>query len=369
MKTRLRLTLRALSCFNQRACRGLFISVFLAFIYCLLNSDTLSRYLFPQLANQSCDLPQSILETDESPTLLSWNEAEELCSRYDLPVYPPRSHRRKVYDLVLVNTELEWLEIRLNELESEVDYFIILESTESFTGIEKPLFFKQNYHYFSKFAHKIIYHALNISNFDGGAWGREHYTRDALFTSVFPHLLPPAAPQEYDVLLVSDIDEIPRPSTIKVLRTCDFPQRTTLRSRFYYYSFQWQHVGDEWHHPQATYFTNFTDTIRPEDLRMGGGWDFPNASWHCSSCFKTIAELVTKIESFSHQEYNTEESKEPSEIVRRVRNGVDLFERESELYEKIEAEDVPSYLNENRDRFMWMLDRDPENANFEDFEL
>jgi len=28
----------------------------------------------------------------------------------------------------MINTELDWLEIRLHELESQVDYFVILES-------------------------------------------------------------------------------------------------------------------------------------------------------------------------------------------------------------------------------------------------
>jgi hypothetical protein len=35
---------------------------------------------------------------------------------------------------------------------------------------------------------------------------------------------------------------------------------------------------------------------------MGGGWDFPNASWHCNSCFKTVMEMVNKIESSSYQD-------------------------------------------------------------------
>jgi len=343
----------------------LFILAFLIFLCCLLNSDSLSRYLF---AKKDCALPESILGS-ESPALLPLNEAEELCNEYNLNAHPLRSHLRKVYDLILMNTELEWLEIRLHELEREVDYFVILEATETFTGNDKPLYFKQNYDRFSNFSHKIVYHALNLTGRDGTAWDREQYSRDAIFTAVFPHLLPPAAPQEYDVLLVSDIDEIPRPSTLRVLRNCYFPDRTTLRSRFFYYSFQWQHVGDEWFHPQATFFTSLSDTIRPENLRWGGGWDFPNASWHCSSCFKTVAEMVNKIESFSHQEFNTESAKEPLEIVRRVRNGVDLFEREGENYEKVETEDLPRYLNENRGRFVWMLDRDPENANFIDIDI
>jgi beta-1,4-mannosyl-glycoprotein beta-1,4-N-acetylglucosaminyltransferase len=361
---------RAFSYFSGRPRRA--ILVLIAILLCFLFSSHSPFRLYHRLRPVPiCALPPSILESEESriPKLLPFADATQLCKEHNLTVYPHRSSRRKVYDLILINTELDWLEIRLRELHSEVDYFVILESTETFTGHNKTLHFKENYHRFHNFSQKILYHALDLSNRNDGAWNREHYTRDAMFTAVLPHLLPPAAPQENDVILASDVDEIPRPSTIKVLRNCIFPQRTTLRSRFFYYSFQWQRVGEEWHHPQATYFTNFADTIRPEDLRMGGGWDFPNASWHCSSCFKTVAEMVNKIESFSHQEYNNERMKDPREIVRRVRDGVDLFERESEKYEKVEANDVPEFVDRNRDRFVWMVDRDPENANFADFQI
>jgi beta-1,4-mannosyl-glycoprotein beta-1,4-N-acetylglucosaminyltransferase len=256
----------------------------------------------------------------------------------------------------------------MHELHSQIDYFVILESTETFTGNPKPLFFKENYSRFSQFLPKILYHALDLSHLkENSTWDREAYTRNALFTSIFPSLLPPAAPSINDVLLVSDADEIPRPETLTALRNCEFPDRVTLRSRFFYYSFQWQHLGDEWHHPQATFYAGLNETILPEDLRMGGGQDIWNAGWHCSSCFSTVAEMATKIESFSHTEYNQPEFREPREIVSRVRNGVDLFDRGGEIYERTVVMDVPKYLEENREKFAFMLDRDPEDGNFRDY--
>lgn len=102
---------------------------------------------------------------------------------------------------------------------------------------------------------------------------------------------------------------------------------------------------------------------------MGGGdLDLYNSSWHCSSCFATVAEIRSKITSFSHTEYDRPEFKDPAEIVRRVRNGIDLFERESEKYEKVDMGDnLPKYLLSNPQRFPFMLDRSPANANFKDY--
>jgi beta-1,4-mannosyl-glycoprotein beta-1,4-N-acetylglucosaminyltransferase len=278
-----------------------------------------------------------------------------------------------VYDLIPINTELEWLEIRLNELDDQVDYFVILESMQTFTGHAKPLIFKENYACFAKFHHKIIYHALDMTegNFHD-EWSRESYSRNALLTHVFPSLLPPQAPSTKDVLIIADIDEIPRPETLEVLRNCEFPQRTTLRSRFFYYSYQWQHRGKEWEHPQATYFLG-SETVMPQDLRKRRGgtyWDFWNSSWHCSSCFATVAEMDYKIASFSHKEFNRAEFRDPDGIVRRVRNGLDLFDRWGENYERVDpVTDVPHWLmeDENKSRFEFLLSRDSDNAGFRDY--
>jgi beta-1,4-mannosyl-glycoprotein beta-1,4-N-acetylglucosaminyltransferase len=297
-----------------------------------------------------------------------------------LTTYPHRISRRKIYDLVLVDTELDWLEIRMHELQHQVDYFVILEATSTFTQHPKPLHFKSNFDRFQDFYPKIIYHALNLDHIkDGDAWEREIYSRNSLFDVAFPSLLGPAAPELGDVILVSDADEIPRPSALILLRNCQFPERTTLRSRFFYYSFQWLHVGlvwdypkeQEWHHPQATYYQGLNETIKPEDLRMshnGDPWDLWNAGWHCSSCFSTVAQMIHKIESFSHTDWDQPQFKEPSEIVRRVRHGVDIVDREWENNLRVDPmKDIPEYLKKNQERFDYMLNRDPMNANFKDY--
>lgn len=63
----------------------------------------------------------------------------------------------KVLDAVLMSNELELLEIRMNELDSVVDYFLIVESNATFTGLPKETYFAQNRERFSKFQHKIVY--------------------------------------------------------------------------------------------------------------------------------------------------------------------------------------------------------------------
>lgn len=60
-------------------------------------------------------------------------------------------------DAVLMSSELDLLEIRMNELDAVVDYFLIVESNATFTGLPKETYFAKNRARYAKFEHKIIY--------------------------------------------------------------------------------------------------------------------------------------------------------------------------------------------------------------------
>ena len=169
-----------------------------------------------------------------------------------------------------------------------------------------------------------------------------------------------------DVILVSDVDEIPRPDALKTLRNCEFPKELTLRTKMYYYGFQWL-KRDDWPHPQATYYNN-EETLLPDELRRSNGAQLYNAGWHCSYCFSTVEEMVIKIKSFSHVELNREEFTDKDKIVQRVRAGKDMFDREAEQFDRVEDNnDVPGFLVRNKESYTYLLDRDPPNANFIDY--
>ena len=94
-------------------------------------------------------------------------------------------------------------------------------------------------------------------------------------------------------------------------------------------------------------------------------WD---AAWHCSSCFKTIKQVQDKMGAFSHIEYNTPENRKPKAIAERFRNGLDLFGRGGQLYDRVEDnKDVPKYVLNNAERFKYLIDRDGEDAAFVDY--
>ena len=313
--------------------------------------------------------------SDNDPSLgfLSRQDASTFCQRRRLDIYETRNVRRKVYDLFLINTELDWLEIRLNELNNSVDYFVVLESETTFQENPKPLHYQDNHSKFTPFHPKIIHRVVNFTGTTlpkGDTWEHERFTRNALFTQALTSLSGPQAPTQGDVLIIGDVDEIPRPSTITSLRNCAFPPRVTHPSHIYYYSFQWLHRGEQWAHPQATFYNGPKDTIKPDPLRNGKTHlDLYNAAWHCSSCMPTMQHLVNKIESFSHAGYNHPYILDQARLLQKIRKGEDLFERETEIFDRLDENmDVPAYLLQegNRQKFAYMLDRDPPNANFQD---
>ncbi|ORY62248.1 glycosyl transferase [Pseudomassariella vexata] len=289
---------------------------------------------------------------------------------------------RKIFDLFMVNSELDWLEIRLNTTFDLVDYFVIVESPKTFTNLDKPMTIKNNLDKFAAYRDKIIYHELKIpegfhSDRENPAWAWEDLQRNAMYDQVLPRLEHSQAPELGDVIIVADVDEIIRPETLVLLKSCNFPRRLNLRSSFYYYSFQFLHSGAQWIHPQATYYQGWR-TILPVNLRNWDGGlqplvkletaDLWNAGWHCSSCFSTIQEFLNKMSSFSHVWMNQEVYRDRDRIANYVRQGKDLWDREGEEFLRVENnEDIPPMLLDERDRFSYLVDRDGPSAGFRDY--
>ena len=85
-------------------------------------------------------LDESYIPKEPSPSL-----ERPICRANGFSAYTTTGPARKVYNLILLSTELEWLEIRLHTLAPWVDYFVIMESPTTFTGLPKPLWLCDNW--------------------------------------------------------------------------------------------------------------------------------------------------------------------------------------------------------------------------------
>ncbi len=141
--------------------------------------------------------------------LLPIETAQEICSQRRLDVYTARDKSRKVFDLFTINTELDWLEVRLGELHEEVDYFVIVESNTSFQGSAKPLHLKENWARFQKYHDQIIYKKLDLTGikFEDN-WAREGFHRNALYEQIIPFLEGDQKAELNDILIVSVSTEV-----------------------------------------------------------------------------------------------------------------------------------------------------------------
>ena len=81
-----------------------------------------------------------------------------------------------------------------------------------------------------------------------------------------------------------------------------------------------------------------------------------------------MADVKNKITSFSHKGYNQPYFLDEQRLLQNVRMGRDLFERESEVFDRVDGNvDVPEYLKgEGKGKFEYLLDRDPASGNFGD---
>ncbi|MES2345734.1 MAG: hypothetical protein V4494_07350 [Chlamydiota bacterium] len=112
-----------------------------------------------------------------------------------------------VYDCFPFFNEIELLKMRLSELDPYVDYFVLVESIETQRGDKKPLYFKENKHLFTEYLPKIVHVEVNENHPELELWEREHFQRNCILRGL-------ADCHADDIIIISDLDEIPRPEAI-----------------------------------------------------------------------------------------------------------------------------------------------------------
>ena len=139
-----------------------------------------------------------------------------------------------IYDCFSFFNELDLLEVRLETLYPFVDKFVLAESNFTHMGQRKPLYFKENESRFSRFKDKII-HIISPDPEDPEKaktdieyrWYCENKQRNSTIRTIEKILKP------NDILIISDLDEIPSPSAITHAIKLGRPAR--LRQKLYYY--------------------------------------------------------------------------------------------------------------------------------------
>src|SRR5258708_39815679 len=110
----------------------------------------------------------------------------------------------KIIDCFTFFNEIDLLLFRCKELNDVVDYFVLVEANRNFSNLDKPFYFEDNKNLFQEYIHKFVH--IKVEDMPSGpdAWAREKHQRNCINRGL---LL--IQPENNDVVVISDLDEIP----------------------------------------------------------------------------------------------------------------------------------------------------------------
>lgn len=226
----------------------------------------------------------------------------------------------KIYDCVPFFNEFEQLRLRIACLEDVVERFVVMEAHQTHTGKPKPLYLAESGARDLLEHPKVVVRAVDLP-VGYSHWEREQYQREAL-GPVLKELR--AAPE--DLVLVSDVDEIPTVAAVQRARRflAAAASRTLLvfEQRFFYFRLNYEQVWSRKLPWLGTVAARCGDAPSVNGLRTTGrnirgrhaqNFDraarvfcLPEAGWHFSYLGGDEA-LDRKLASYAHQERRVQE--------------------------------------------------------------
>ena len=260
----------------------------------------------------------------------------------------------KIFDCFSYWDEDLLLDLRLNILNDYVDFFVIAEGDKTWQNNAKIL--KFNISKFPKFKHKIIY--LPVTNMPDGddPYKRENYQRNYLKNGF-------EKASDNDIILISDLDEIPNPKKIKQFDSS--MKFAVFQQKLFYYKMnlisknypKWLGtricVKKYLKSPQWLRELKFKkrpfwriDKLRLNNILTDGGWHFCNLknAENLSYKYKNLCETN---DPYHFKEKINEKYLDTNKIQENINKGKDLIGR-NDTYQKIEIDNsYPDYFLKN----------------------
>ena len=256
-----------------------------------------------------------------------------------------------IYDCFQYFNEDNMIDLRMNILDKYVDYFVISESTKTHQGENKKLNF--NINNFSKYRHKIKYLVAEyedqeISKHTGGESLVEKHQRNNIINGI-------EEAQDNDLILLSDSDEIPDLSKLNKIKNST--KYTAFSQMMFMYKLNLQNLNESnWIGSKACLKKHLP---LPQKLRDMKFKDYPfwridkhntqiiKGGWHFSF-LQTPKDIIKKIKSYSHGEFNTKANTNEEKIKEKIKNNEDIFSRGFNLKKISIDNNFPKYIIENQ---------------------
>ncbi|MCD8529542.1 MAG: hypothetical protein LRY25_02000 [Flavobacterium sp.] len=240
-----------------------------------------------------------------------------------------------------------------------------MEANKTFQNNHKPYYFEENKERFSPFLDKIIHIKLDkyplfipiINPFT--PWKLEFFQRNSIVKGLVN-----CKPE--DIVLISDVDEIPKASVLKEMLAKGIDQIYGLKMDMYMYFLNNQLIYDGgssmtieqskdgiWHCTAVLPYKllkqkpNRLRKIIMRTRRRGEVFKIiPNAGWHFTY-LGGVKNIIKKLEAFSHTEFNNDTFKSQEKIEEYITTGKDLFGRDMQFKMLDNLETLPKFIQEN----------------------
>ncbi len=277
-----------------------------------------------------------------------------------------------VFDCIPFFNELDILKLRMQILNPYVDWFVIEESSVTFSGEPKRMIFAENRHLFKEFEDKIRYVAVEDSPMEGvTTHERDKYQKNQLIRAL-------GDCRAEDIIIFSDVDEIPKPETlVHTIENFTPGKIYHLAQRMFYCFLNMEEVsgnllsitgefpGVERRQWLGTKVCSFADIpsegivflrevspTDPKSVRVAdGGWHF---GYMGGDGERDVAKRIgVKVKAAAHQEYNSK--RYLNEAVDRLLCGEDIFDRDAKFVRVEIDESFPAYLRAHREEYDFLL--------------
>ena len=235
------------------------------------------------------------------------------------------------YDCFMFAGEYDTLEIRLNILNEFVDFFVLCESTQTFSGKPKPLYYQENIKRYKKWSHKILYiqppEIDEPDSFKMAAYQKD-YIRNALKNCELD-----------DIIYYGDADEIWKPQIKEgKLRQLNYSYYLNNRS------------SEVW---EGTNMCKYKNLYNLNEWRANHDMILEDGGWHFTN-IGGFEMLIKKLESYDHQECNIPWVKDG--LKARMDANIDYLGRTADWQGKpftlwVDKSELPLYLLENKEKW------------------
>jgi len=277
-----------------------------------------------------------------------------------------------IYDCFAFFNELDLLDIRLRELNGVVDKFVLVEATRTFQKKPKPLYFEENKERFKEFLPKIIHVVVDeyptfFNKFRvPTVWDYDNHQKEQILRGL-------KGCKSEDVIIVSDLDEIPRASAVKEFANTTGVKVFEQRLYYYFLNAECNHFNTNGEHYIAQYnrdgvgywrgsvmmpykaLKTIKKARNERDIVRDYTVVIPDSGWHFSY-LGGLEKILYKLSAYAHPE-NLEGGINADKLREAIEAGKSMFDEKTTFHLVAIDEKMPLAVFANQEQYHHLISR------------